>query len=140
MWLHLSAATHFAAGTSATDVEAATAPGKEDFADFSATGSGFASTPSAIKTSMSGDAAGVERGTTADQQQHAEAAYASDAAASAPDSAHSKRSNAGLGMDQTGSASKRLRPADSGSPVAKLTQNFEGLSTGELATQPFWQL
>lgn len=83
---------------------------------------------------MPGDEAGVEHRTTADQQQHAEPAYASDAAASAPDSAHSKRSIAGLGMDQPGSASKRLRSADSGSPVAKLTQNFERLNTGELLT------
>lgn len=117
------------AGPAATDVSlAATKAPTEDFADLSTAASGFATTPTAIKTSTHADGAGFEDRAFAEQP---ESAFASDAAASAPDSAHSKRSIAGLGLDQPGSASKRLRPAESDSPLSKLTQSLDGLSTGE---------
>lgn len=122
------------AGTAATDVKPVTAAARAggDSADFSGT-STFANNPTAIKTSPEADESRLEDRTTADSQQHVEPAYASDVGASAPDSAHSKRSIAGLGLDQPGSASKRFRSAESDSPVNKLTQNFEGLSTGKAA-------
>ena len=125
-------ASHAIAGPAATDVDlAATEAPREDFADLSTAASGFATTPRAIKTSTHADGAGFEDRAFAGSQQQPESAFASDAATSAPDSAHSKRSIAGLGLDQPGSASKRLRPAESDSPLSKLPQSLDGLSTGE---------
>lgn len=120
------------AGPASTDVQPVTAatPAADDATDVSRSSS-FANTPSPVGIGQQANDLSLNDRTASREQQQTEPRYSSDAGVGAPDLAHSKRSIAGLGMDQPGSASKRFRPAEADSSISELTQNFEGLNTGK---------